>query len=142
MHTRENEMTKRAKRITAPRRLNLLAYLWPGLRLLGGTTLIIAIALGIKGLTPALPGPLILVGAMACLFAYWIWFGRSLRRQAIRGRWIALTMMVAELCPVLGVLISFSLQKTDDGIPFIIGLSLSILLAVGMFLIVLLSFIF
>ena len=132
------KLTKRTSSRRQPTRIVFL----PGLRLIGGDLLILAVAFGIKGLFPALSGVLVMILASLCLLALWVGTGRSFRRQAASGRDIAVSLLLAELCPVAGVLIALSLQKTDDGIPFIIGMTLSILFATWMPLVVLLSFLF
>ena len=137
-------MTKqlKPKNGRASPRLPPLASLMPGLRLIVGNILILAIALGLKSLLPDPFGLLAMLAAAVCLLIHWIWSGRSFRRQAVSGRHLVLNLVLAEVCPAIGALISFSLQRTDDGIPFIIGITLSILFAIWMPLIVLLSFVF
>lgn len=137
-------MTKQPKPRSgrAAPRLSPFAYLMPGLRLIGGNMLILAVALGLKSLLSDPFDLLVMIAAAVCLLIHWIWSSRSFRRQAVSWRRLALNLVLAEVCPAIGALISFSLQKTDDGIPFIIGITLSILFAIWMLLIVLLSFVF
>lgn len=137
-------MSKRLKftnRTTSRRQPARMVFL-PGLRLIGGNALILAVAFGLKSLFPTLSSMPVMFLASACLLALWVNTGRSFRRQAASGRAIALSLLLAEICPAAGILIAVSLQKTDDGIPFIIGMTLSILFATWMPLVVLLSFVF
>lgn len=137
-------MTKQLKPKSgrASPRLPLFASLMPGLRLIVGNILILAIALSIRSLLADPFDLLAMLAAAVCLLIHWIWSGRSFRQQAVSGKHLALNLVLAEVCPAIGAAISFSLQRTDDGIPFIIGITLSILFAIWMPLIVLLSFVF
>ncbi|HEY3342287.1 MAG TPA: hypothetical protein VGK81_09725 [Anaerolineae bacterium] len=123
-----------------------LSYFMPGLRLIIGSILIFAIAIGMKAaiqnLSPDRSGMLMIIGAPACLILLWVWSGRKLRQQNVGGRRLALNVILAEVCPAIGVLIALPLQKTDDGTPFVIGITVSILFAIAMPLIVLLSYVF
>jgi hypothetical protein len=123
-----------------------LSYFMPGLKLIIGSIVIIAIAIGMKtaiqNMSPDRSAILVIVGAPACLLVLWAWSGRKLRQQNVGGRRLALNLVLAEACPAIGVLISLPLQKIDDGNPFVLGITLSILFAIAMPLIVLLSYVF
>ena len=141
-------MTKRtrANNEAALPRLKYLSYLTPGLRLIIGNLLITFTAIGINTVLahsmPDLSALLIMIGTPVCLLIHWIASGRSFRQKEINGGRLAINLLLAEVYPVIGMFVSFSLRKTDDGIPFIIGFTLSILFAIGMPLVVLLSFVF
>lgn len=141
-------MTKRprANRRTAVSRMEFLAYLTPGVRLIIGNLLITVMIVGLNIVLshsmPDLSALLIMIGTPLCLLIHWITSGRSFRQQGVNARRLAINMLLAEVYPVIGMFVSFSLRKTDDGIPFIIGFTLSILFAIGMPVIVLLSFVF
>jgi hypothetical protein len=123
-----------------------LFYFIPGLKLIIGSIVIIAIAIGMKAaiqnMSPDRSTMLVIVGVPVCLLLLWVWSGRKLRQQNVGGRRLALNLVLAEVCPAIGVLISLPLQKTDDGTPFVIGITVSILFAIAMPLIVLLGYVF